>query len=145
MDKLNSNLRQIEKSAMDAQVKATEVENKTIRYLLDVKNLVLPDYNITALKENAEATKKEAQRILEDVNKLTSGNEELLDAVKEQIERAREILSNAQEIQLHLTELKGEADLVYNSAKNAVELGDDTLNEAQNTYNTLSGRSVTPK
>lgn len=139
MEKLNANLNQIERAAVDAQNRATEVENKTIRYLIDVKNLVIPEVNINDLKENAEASKKEALRILEEVDKLISGNEDLLDEVKEQIERAREILSNAQEIQLQLGEIMNEADLVHSSAKNAVELGDATLSEAQNTYNTLSG------
>lgn len=136
---MNKNLKQIEQSATDAHDQATEAENKTIRFLIDVKNLVIPDVNISALKENAEATKTEALRIIEDVEKLAAENEEFMDLVKEQVERAREILSNANEIQEQLGQIMNEADLVHSSAKNAVQLGDETLNEAQNTYNTLSG------
>lgn len=140
MDKLGHNLKQIEKSAADAHQRATEAENKTIRYLIDVQSLEIPEVNLVNLKDNAEAIKTEAMRIIEDVTKLMDGNEGLLDDMREQIERAEELLSTANEVQLHLGEIMGEAGLVHSSAKNAVELGDATLNEAQNTYNTLAGK-----
>lgn len=140
MDKLGNNLKQIEKSAQEAHVRATDAENKTIRFLIEVKNLIIPEINVTALKRNTEATKNEAQRIIDEVNKLVEGNEELLDNTKEQIGAAEEFLINANEINMNLGKIMNEAELIKTSASNAVELGDATLNEAQETYNTLSGK-----
>ncbi|GLV33913.1 Laminin B2 [Carabus blaptoides fortunei] len=132
-------LAQVEASAKDALDRATEAENSALGTLNDVHNLRVPAVNISVLRVNADATRNESLRLLNATNQLIDGNVDLLANIREQNSVALDLLEQGREQQIAISDLLSEADLAHSIAENAVNLGDQTLNEAKETYNTLAG------
>jgi coxsackievirus/adenovirus receptor len=79
---------------------------------------------------------KEAQSLLDRYDEEEEGNNEEIRIGNEQLELAKRS-------QQRVDELLAEADAAKDKAIKAVELGDKTLKDAQETYSTLEGNILT--
>lgn len=118
--------------------KATKAKNKALALLNEVTNLVIPDIDIPKLKHDVDATKEEARQLINDTMKLLEKNDKLLGDVDEQILAAEDLLARGYEQQDIANDFLSEIDLAKSQAEKAVALGQEILDEAKATYETLS-------
>lgn len=137
--KSGNDLQQVQKLAAESLERATDAEKKAIETLNEVRNLIIPVINITALKKEAETAKDQSLHLLNETRRLYDNNDILREDIREQIINAQDLLEQGKEQQIAVTDLLGEADLAHSAAESAVNLSDRTLTEAKKTYNTLSG------
>lgn len=140
--KSGSDLKNIEKSAAETLDRATDAEKKAIAALNEVKNLIVPNTNITAIRKEAETTKEEALALINATSKLNENNDLLREEIREQSASAQDLLDQGKEQQIAISDLLSAADFAHSMAENAVNLSDETLSEAKKTLNTLSGNSI---
>lgn len=122
----------------DVFERAKKAKDAALTLVTEINNLVVPEIDIPKLKKKAEEVKESALKLMNETEAVRSQNDDLLNEIHEQLIVGEELLQRGEEQQVDLTDLLGDIDLAKVQAENAVELGDKTLVEAQNTYETLS-------
>lgn len=84
-------------------------------------------------------------RIKEQAQLLLEQNESFIKEMEEKIRKSEELLERAQDQQAATAELLAELDEADETANDAVNRGDQTLKEAQETMNKLRGKSCEHK
>ncbi|XP_017769170.1 PREDICTED: laminin subunit gamma-1-like [Nicrophorus vespilloides] len=123
---------------VDAHKTSSDMKNRALSLLNDAQNLVVPDVDINNLKKSSETVKVEAKNILDATEALLKDNEKLLSEIEEQVMLSNDLLNKGYDQEDILTDLKADFDLYRSQAENAVQLGDNTLRDAQAMYTTLS-------
>ena len=82
-------------------------------------------------------------KIKEQARILVEENQDLIQDVDEKVRKSEELLDKAEDQQALTAELLAEVDEANNIAKNAVNRGNQTLKEAQDTLSKLSGNCHT--
>lgn len=122
----------------DVYERAKKAKADALTLVSEINNLVVPEIDIPKLKEKAESVKQSALQLMNETEAVRAENEDLLNEIQEQLIIGEELLQRGEEQQVDLTDLLADIDLAKVQAENAVELGDKTLVEAQNTFETLS-------
>lgn len=124
----------------DVYERAKKAKEAALSLVTEINNLVVPEIDIPKLKEKAEEVKQSALKLMNETEEVRAANDDLLNEIQEQLTIGEELLQRGEEQQVDLTDLLADIDLAKVQAENAVELGDKTLIEAQNTYETLTRR-----
>lgn len=120
--------------------RAKDAKDNALNLLKEVNNIIVPNVDIPKLKEKADAIKQEALQLINEAEDLISKNEELLSNVTEHLIEGENLLEDGMAQQDEVNDILSDIDLAKAQATNAVELGDKTLKEAQETLKTLSGK-----
>lgn len=123
----------------EALRKANEVYDAALTLLTSVNGLSAPEINIKKLKEEALEANKQADELLQQVNDISNSNGELFGDFGQEIDLANLMLERATQQKLDDIDLLKRAQDAFDKATKAVEQGDNTLKEANNTYHTLAG------
>ncbi|XP_046665340.1 laminin subunit gamma-1 isoform X1 [Homalodisca vitripennis] len=113
------------------------VYNDTWAIYSDVYELMLPETNAQDLKDKAIATASEARQIRDEANNLYQNHIALLEEISELMIDGEDVLRRGMTQQQFADERLADADAANNKAEEAVQLGNKTLQEAQQTYRTL--------
>lgn len=131
-------LKKVSEAVRDAHNRSTLAKERALDLLSEVNDLNVPDVNVTKLKEEAESTRVAAVKLINDTNDLINANNELLKQIQEQVLGARQLLEDGYEQNNYLEAIMDDVKLRKLQVEKAVELGDNTLSQAKNTYETLS-------
>lgn len=134
-EKLNSTADQIKETS--GQVNTAY--NESLAIYRDVYSLTVPSVDVPSIKANAENLTKMANEKKETSDKLLDDNKELLSQVSNEISVAETVLQKGSGQQQIADELLDDVYGALHRAEEAVKLGDKTLQEADQTYNTLQG------
>lgn len=131
------------KTVSEMTAKALEHANKvyddTLTLFANVNSVSAPDIDIEKLKNDATEAYQNALDIEAEANKITSSNSDLRFTFDEEKDLAIVLLDRAKIQSEDALLILKDAEQSYKDAKSAVEKGDATLNEAQNTLDTLTG------
>lgn len=139
-----SKLGSVKEWISDVYERAKKAKADALTLVTEINNLVVPEIDIPKLKEKAENVKQSALKLINETEAVRAENEDLLNEIQEQLIIGEELLQRGEEQQVDLTDLLADIDLAKVQAENAVELGDKTLVEAQNTFETLSRKYNAP-
>ncbi|KAH8314204.1 hypothetical protein KR067_000164, partial [Drosophila pandora] len=139
MNHVNQSLRTVVQIAKEALEKANQVYDTALTLLNDVNRQTQPEIDINELKKDAVAANERADELLKRINDLSNSNGEIFADFHEERELAETLLERADKQQQEDIELLERAKAAHAKATEAVEQGDNTLKEANNTYNTLFG------
>ena len=120
---------------------AQAVYEEALNLLGDAFSLVVPNVEWQFMKRQADQHSEEALRIKEVADQLMVEHSQVLEEATFQSESASELLAKGIRQQQMTDELLVDADSALAKAKDAVLLGDKTLEEAQKTLKTLEGIS----
>ncbi|ALC43661.1 LanB2 [Drosophila busckii] len=126
-------------TSKEALRKATEVYDTALTLLSDVNRLTQPDIDINELKKQAVDANNRADALLKQLNDLADNNNEIFTDFEHERELAVVLLERADAQKTQDIELLERAKAAHDRATKAVEQGDNTLKEANSTYNKLSG------
>uniref|UniRef100_A0A1B6D2A0 Laminin subunit gamma-1 n=1 Tax=Clastoptera arizonana TaxID=38151 RepID=A0A1B6D2A0_9HEMI len=141
---LKSHLRDME-SKLNHTKDSVNMTSKSVRGVYDealslyteIHALNIPDINTGSIKENALETGNKAKKVIDEANNLLGINQDKLISTNKLINDSEIILQQGKRQQQIADELLANADAAYAKAEEAVKLGNKTLQEAQQTYNTL--------
>lgn len=133
-----SKLKKVEQAVKDAHNRSAEVKEKALELLGEVNNLNVPDIDVAKLKEEAEATRQAAVKLIADTDELIDANNKLLKDIQEQVLTATDLLEQGHQQNDYLGKMMNEVLATQKQAENAVQLGDNTLTQAKDTYDKLS-------
>lgn len=122
--------------------RAKKAKDDALTLVAEINNLVVPDIDVPKLKEKADEIKKSALGLMNETENIRIQNEDLLNEINEQLLVGEDLLQRGEEQQVDLADLLADIDLAKVQAENAVELGDKTLEEAKDTYETLSRKFI---
>ncbi|XP_017769174.1 PREDICTED: laminin subunit gamma-1-like [Nicrophorus vespilloides] len=131
-------LERVKQWSVDAHKKSSDIKNSALSLLNDAQNLVVPEVDIDKLKKDSDIVNVDARAILDATEALLADNEKMLDEIDEQLNISTELLNRGNDQEESFNDLKADFDLYRSQAENAVKLGDNTLNDAQAMYATLS-------
>ncbi|XP_044268909.1 laminin subunit gamma-1 isoform X1 [Tribolium madens] len=118
--------------------RARETKKDALALLNEVTNLIIPEIDITKLKEKAKKVKQEALQLRNDTNNIVSESNKLLVEIDEQLYRGREQLDRANIQQDDTADLLQEIYLYKSHAEAAVKMGNNILNSTKETYKILT-------
>jgi len=125
--------------AADAFKRANEVYDEALTLFANVSALTAPEINLDKLKQDSVKAIEEAQRLQEEINSLVKDHEKLVENYGENSDLGKVLVQRSQVQQDEAVKLLEHLSYIHTTAKEAVALGDGTLKEANNTYNTLAG------
>ncbi|XP_014218984.1 laminin subunit gamma-1 isoform X2 [Copidosoma floridanum] len=126
----------VKKLTATAVTKADAVSKEALNVL--ILGISLPTVNVMEMQNRVDEVNKEATKIKEQAKILLEENEELVHDVEDKVRRSEELLDKAEEQQIVTAEHLAEVDEANSIAKNAVNRGNQTLKEAQDTLKKLS-------
>ncbi|XP_016934621.2 laminin subunit gamma-1 [Drosophila suzukii] len=126
-------------TSKEALRKANEVYDTALTLLNDVNRQTQPEIDISQLKKDAVAANERADELLQQINDLSNSNGELFADFETEQELTETLLKRAEQQQQEDTDLLARAKAAHDKATKAVEQGDNTLKEANNTYEKLAG------
>lgn len=135
---VKTNLGQISQYTKEALRKANEVYDSALTLLTDVNGLSTPDIDIVDLKKKAVEANDKANQLVERVNEVSNSNGELFSDFETEQSLAYTLLDRATVQKFDDIALLERAKAAFDNATHAVEQGDNTLKEANNTYHTLA-------
>lgn len=104
---------------------------------LMILDLTLPRVDIKRLRQQVENVSNEGLKIKEQAQLLLEENEDLIKEMAEKVKESEELLEKAQEQQEATADLFLQLDVANKTANDAVQRGDQTLKEAQETLKKL--------
>ncbi|PVD22260.1 hypothetical protein C0Q70_18068 [Pomacea canaliculata] len=116
--------------------RANEAHDEALKLYKDAQ-MPLPPVNVARLSQEAEQIKEEAARIKLRAQELLEGNKDLLAEVEAQRNTSRLTLTDGRTLQQRVDEFLAEVDAARDVARKAVESGEKTLREANETLETL--------
>ncbi|XP_017028327.1 laminin subunit gamma-1 [Drosophila kikkawai] len=129
----------VAQTSKEALRKANEVYDNALTLLNDVNRQTQPDIDINQLKKEAAQANERADELLKQINELSNNNGEIFADFETERELTETLLKRADQQQREDIELLERAKAAHDKATKAVEQGDNTLKEANNTYNKLAG------
>lgn len=105
----------------------------------NVNSLKAPEINIEKLKQDAALANQQAERLQADIGTLAATHEKLLNDFDENAMLGDLLVRRANLQQEEALLMLEHVKTMHTTAVEAVSLGDGTLKEANNTYNTLAG------
>lgn len=127
----------VKKLTATAVAKSDTVSKEAVSLLL--LGISLPEVNLTDLQNRVEEVNKEAAKIKDQAKILLDENIDLIHDIEDKVRKSEDLLYKAEDQQTITAELLAEVDDANDVAKNAVNRGDQTLKEAQDTLQKLSG------
>ncbi|XP_074654199.1 laminin subunit gamma-1-like [Tubulanus polymorphus] len=124
-------------TAEQAKKKASDTLKDTVDTYTKANSLTLPEVDPENLIEESKAIEEEAKQIQTASDKLMEQNEDLLKDVSTQMVDARDLLDKGRLQQQIADELLADADIARATARDAVDLGEKTLKDANQTLKTL--------
>lgn len=126
----------------DALERANRVYDEALTLIANVNALASPDIDLDKLKQDALNAIEEAQRLQNEIERLTSEHDKLLLDYDENAELGKTLIERSIVQQEEALRTLESLEEIHKNAKEAVELGDGTLTEANNTYHTFAGESI---
>ncbi|XP_013114833.1 laminin subunit gamma-1 [Stomoxys calcitrans] len=139
LDTVQTTLATTAQITKEALRKANEVYDAALTLLTDVNGLTAPNIDIKKLKEEALEANNQANELLAKVNDVSNSNDELFGNLEDQLLLSKVMLERANQQKKEEIDLLKRAQDAFDKATKAVEQGDNTLKEANNTYHTLAG------
>ncbi|KAI5735373.1 hypothetical protein M8J77_017507 [Diaphorina citri] len=131
------NLEQTLGAAQDAQQRVNATKKEALELYRDIFALSVPDVKADNIKADAQAVSKEATRIKQAADDLLKNHAEELSNLDELLASSEDLLGKGKVQQDIAQAMYEDAEAAYQAAVKAVELGDKTLVEAEQTYATL--------
>lgn len=128
----------------DALERANRVYDEALTLIANVNALASPDIDLDKLKQEALNAIEEAQRLQNEIERLTSEHDKLLLDYDENAELGKTLIERSIVQQDEALRTLENLEEIHKNAKEAVELGDGTLKEANNTYHTFAGECNLP-
>ena len=125
--------------AKEALTNAQSAYTEALSLLGDAYSLVVPNVEWQFMKRQAAQHSEESRRIKTEADLLMTEHSNMLDEVSDQIIGAGDVLARGVAQQQIADELLADADVALGRSQEAVSLGDNTLQEAQKTLETLEG------
>ncbi|XP_011142346.1 laminin subunit gamma-1 [Harpegnathos saltator] len=132
---LDDRMNEVKNLTAVAANKSSTVSQEAIDLL--ILDLTLPHVDIKQLWEQVESVNNEGVKIKEQAQLLLEENENLINEMTEKARKSHELLERAQDQQAATAELLAELDQANETANDAVNRGDQTLKEAQETLKKL--------
>ncbi|XP_039963355.1 laminin subunit gamma-1 [Bactrocera neohumeralis] len=139
LNTVKQSLNNVAQTTKEALRKANEVYDAALTLLTDVNGLTAPEIDIKQLKKEALEANEEADRLLERVNDISNSNGKIFADFDDEYQLADVLILRANEQKEDDIRLLKTAQDAFDKATKAVEQGDNTLKEANNTYHTLAG------
>ncbi|XP_062127738.1 laminin subunit gamma-1-like [Drosophila sulfurigaster albostrigata] len=139
LDQVKQSLGAVAQTSKEALRKANEVYDAALTLLNDVNRQTQPDIDIAKLKQEAVAANERADLLLKQINDLSDANGNIFDEFATESKLAQVVLQRADTQKKDDIELLARAKAAHERATKAVEQGDNTLKEANNTYTKLAG------
>lgn len=136
-------LKKVKDAVKDAHNRSADAKEKALELLSQVNDLEVPDVDVAKLKNEAETTRAAAVKLIANTDELLEANDDLLREIGDQIVIAKELLDHGYQQNDYLGVIMNEIQATKAQAENAVELGDNTLTQAKNTYEKLSRKYTT--
>lgn len=127
----------------DVSNRSIVVKNDVLNLLNEVKNLEVPQIDISKLKKQSTELQEEAYRLANKTQDLFHNSENLRRAVDEKNEYGKKLLHKAYDQQDETADLLNEIHTTKESADNAINSWNKILNETESIYKDLKG--ITPK
>nr|CAD7454512.1 unnamed protein product [Timema tahoe] len=140
IESAETNLEKTKELAAEAANKVGEVHSDAFDIYKDIYGLTVPDIDVPKLKEDAENTANDARKLKQDAEDLLKAHGEILANLDDQLDQSEDLLARGMEQQQLVDELLADVDAANSKADKAVQLGDKTLQEAQETLRTLQGQ-----
>ncbi|KRT81515.1 hypothetical protein AMK59_6269 [Oryctes borbonicus] len=131
-------LKLVNEAVKNAHNRSAEAKEKALDLFAEVSNLNVPSVDVAKLKKEAEETRAAAVKLIADTDDLINANNDLLKDIQEQVLTAKQLLDDGYNQKDYLGQIMNEILATKAQAENAVELGDNTLTQARNTYEKLS-------
>lgn len=125
------------KLSQDVQNDANRAEQDALALMADVSNIVVPDLNSSRYKDDATQIISQAKQAHADADGILKTHQQLLNSTGNKLKDSRLLFEDAQRKQQILEDLLARADIAYNQTKEAVQSGDNILEDAKNTLETL--------
>lgn len=125
-----------EELAQTALDRANEAYEEALSLFREAQD-PLPTVDVAALSNQAQQISEEAKRIKMRAQELLQSNQQLLREVEDQRNTSRNMLDDGTVLQQRVDELLAEVDAARDVARRAVQAGEQTLREANNTLQTL--------
>nr|XP_022904333.1 laminin subunit gamma-1 isoform X1 [Onthophagus taurus] len=130
-------LKRTQNATLDAHKSAQEAKDKALALLAEVTNLDVPNEDIYKLKNRSEEARKLAAQLLKESDDLIAQNEDLLKEIAEQILNVDDLIEKGIQQNDDINQIMNDINMLEAQADKAVELGDNTLNRANATYESL--------
>lgn len=123
----------------DVSTKAAMVKNNALVLLDEVKNLVIPEVNVSKLRQTSKDLKEEAHRLKNKSSELFHNSKEIRKSIDEQNYKGRELLKKAYDQNEEIIDLRNDLVFAESQANGAINLWNDILERAESNYKLLSG------
>ncbi|XP_013774278.1 laminin subunit gamma-1-like [Limulus polyphemus] len=123
--------------AQEAQDESNKAYDDALDIYTDASSVTIPDVDVPRMKDKAQYIIEEARKIRGNADGLIEDNQELMDKIEDQKSEAEELLAEGMRQQQIGDEMLADTDAALAKAKEAVASGDRTLEEANNTLDTL--------
>ncbi|OWF54908.1 laminin subunit gamma-1-like [Mizuhopecten yessoensis] len=123
--------------ADNVKERAKEAYEEALELYADATKIKLPNIDVPTLIGNTSQIKAEASDIKEEAERLIQQNKQLLEDVDSQKGEANALLKSVMGKQQRIDELLAEVDAARAMAREAVDKAEKTLQEANNTLQTL--------
>jgi chromosome segregation ATPase len=124
---------------------ASDTYNAALTVYQQAYALEVPRVDHAHLEESAAKVGREARRIGDEARKLIAENERLLRDAQDRRAQLEDLLGRAQDQQQQVDSQLAEMDGHRKRALDSIKKGDDVLEEATNTLNTLKGKQKQTK
>lgn len=119
--------------------RANRVYDEALTLIANVNALASPEIDLDKLKQDALNAIDEAQRLQAEIERLTSEHDKLLLDYDENAELGKTLIERSIVQQDEALRTLENLEEIHKNAKEAVALGDGTLQEANSTYHTFAG------
>ncbi|XP_046913817.1 laminin subunit gamma-1 isoform X2 [Dermatophagoides farinae] len=139
-DKLNEVKEQYQmtiKLSQDVHKDAEKANQDALNLAADVNNIFVPDLNASRYKDEAIHIINKAKQAHIDADNMLKTHEELLNSTGNRLNDGRLLFEDAERKQQALDDLLTRADMAYNMTQEAVQSGNNILDDAKNTLKTL--------
>ena len=136
---MGAKLRTVQSLATKTLRDSTEAYNEALNILQQAKSLEVPTVDHATLEDQAVKVNRDARRIQEEAQRLISENADLLLAAQDKRVELEDLLRRAEEQQQQVDRQLADMDGYNKRALEAVQGGNNVLEDAQDTLRTLQG------
>ncbi|XP_018564354.1 laminin subunit gamma-1-like isoform X1 [Anoplophora glabripennis] len=122
----------------DVSDKAAIVKNNALTLLDEVNNLIIPEINVSKLKQKSKDLKEEAHRLKNKSSELFHNSNEIRKSIEEQNYKGRELLQKAHEQNEEVINLRNDLVFADSQANGAINLWNEILERAESNYKLMS-------
>ena len=136
---MRNKLRTVQSLASRTLKDSQQAYNEALSLYQQAVSLDVPSADHARIEDQSDKIRREAERIQAEATRLVQERQELLREAQEKRVALEDLLARARQQQEEVERQHADAKSFREMAEAAVEGGDNVLNDARNTLNTLQG------